>query len=341
MTVSTNNVRGGPHGMHPIGDTWVEKHMNIARQTPGGVGQCRDCHGSNYRGSVLGRSQSNRTITTKFGARYYWRGKQVGCYDCHNGSNSSDPSANTPATVSNATTNTLNSAVVNLTLPVTDPNGNTLTFRVISQPEHGSVGVSNNIATYFPEAGFVGTETFTFAANDTYADSNLGTGTVAVAQGPYSLAISAHVPTNYPAGWPVAFGVFATPVNTTAPISYLWNFGDGTPQNTNQFAPHAFAVPGTYSWKIVAQVGAVSATNTGSITITPRMALAMTPLPGSALKLAWPQATTDVVMEQSDTLGAGAQWTVVTNLPVSAAGNQTLSLPMVSDRKFFRLRQPW
>jgi hypothetical protein len=105
------------------------------------------------------------------------RGQQVGCYDCHNGARSEDPTANTPATVGQVTTNTLSGAAVSMTLPALDANGNPLAFRIVLQPVHGSVGVSNNIATYFPESGYVGNDSFTFAAFDTWADSNLGTGT--------------------------------------------------------------------------------------------------------------------------------------------------------------------
>ena len=341
MTASTNNAAGGPHGMHPLGQTWVDNHPDLIERGAVTRAQCQTCHGATYRGTVLSHAQTTRTVTGKFGTKIFWRGQQIGCYDCHNGANSSNPSANIPATTSNLTTNTLNDSAVSMALSATDPNGNALTFRVVSQPANGSVGISNNIATYFPAAGFVGTETFTFAAHDTYADSNLGTGTVAVAQGPYALTIKAHVPTNYPAGWPAAFGVFAMPVNTTVPVTFLWDFGDGTAPSTNQFASHAFAMAGTYAWKVVAQVGAASATNTGGITINAPVGVAMTPVAGGALTLAWPQSLPDVVVEQADTLGAGAQWTVVTNLPVSGAGKQSLSLPMASDRKFFRVRQPW
>ena len=53
-----------------------------------------------------------------------------------------------------------------------------INWRIVSQPASGTIGVSNNIATYYPGEGFVGTDMFTFAANSGFRDSNLATGTV-------------------------------------------------------------------------------------------------------------------------------------------------------------------
>ena len=214
-TTMPNTITNGPHGMHPLGDSWAQNHGDLFDGTPPGATrqQCQVCHGASYKGTVLSRVHGSRTVTTKFGTRNFWSGQQVGCYDCHNGANSSDASANTPPTASNVTASTPNSAPVNLTLVATDLNGNPLTFRVVSQPAHGSVGVSNSLATYFPDAGYVGSDSFTFAANDTYTDSNLATGTVSVVQGPYVLGVSAQAPTNNPSGWPVAFAAVPSVTN--------------------------------------------------------------------------------------------------------------------------------
>ena len=57
-------------------------------------------------------------------------------------------------------------------------------------------------------------------------------------------------------------------VKIVAFMVFKWNFGDGTATGTNQFATHVLATSGIYSWQVVATVGAVSATNTGSIAIS-------------------------------------------------------------------------
>jgi hypothetical protein len=40
--------------------------------------------------------------------------------------------------------------------------------------------LNGNVATYFPEPGFAGTDTFTFAAYDGAKNSALATGTITV-----------------------------------------------------------------------------------------------------------------------------------------------------------------
>lgn len=80
------SAAGGPHGMHTIGATWVDKHEGYVES--GGAGQCAYCHGSDYRGSDLAQVKATRTFNTKSGStRTYSAADNVGCYDCHNGPN--------------------------------------------------------------------------------------------------------------------------------------------------------------------------------------------------------------------------------------------------------------
>ena len=60
----------------------------------------------------------------------------------------------------------------------TDRDRNRLPLRIVSQPGHGTVAIAATTARYFPDGGFVGVDTFTFAAWDGSTDSNLGTATV-------------------------------------------------------------------------------------------------------------------------------------------------------------------
>jgi hypothetical protein len=285
--------------------------------------------------------QADRTLSSDFGTLSLFRGAIIGCYTCHNGPNDTSRNTNAAPSVSIVSGSTLNNTPLNLTVLVTPA---AATLRIISQPANGSLGVSNSVLTYFPNAGFAGSETFTYAAWDGSKNSSLATGTVSVAQGPYSLGIVSHVATNAPAGWPVAFAVVPTVTNHSGTVTFNWNFGDGSAGVTNQFAQHAFAVPGIYSWQVVGMVGTASATNAGSIVITAPVVLAMVApqnSPNSSLNLAWPSALPDAVVEQSTNLGAGAQWTVVTNLPVAGPVNSSVNLPVAGGNRFFRLRQPW
>ena len=170
-------VSGGPHGMHPVGGEWVSRHSDAAEQGRTG---CRDCHGVDYRGTVLSRSQADRALSTDFGTKHFWRGFQIGCYTCHQGPNSELENPNRAAVAGDASITTEMDVPVGLTLSAQDPDGDGLEVRIVSQPVHGTVGLSGTTATYFPEMGFSGADTFTFAAWDGSTDSNLAMVHVAV-----------------------------------------------------------------------------------------------------------------------------------------------------------------
>ncbi len=173
-----NTVSGGPHGMHPVGSTWVQQHPNAVES--GGASQCQGCHGQDYRGTVLSRSQGDRMLSTEFGTKYLWRGFQVGCYTCHQGPSSENANPNRAAVVSNASISTPINTPAGLMLRAADADGNALTLRIVTQPSHGTVGLIGKQATFFPDAGFSGSDAFTFAAWDGSTDSNLGTVSVSV-----------------------------------------------------------------------------------------------------------------------------------------------------------------
>jgi len=76
-------VTGGPHGMHPVGASWVDKHQDVAEND---ATQCKVCHGKDYKGSVLSKMFMDRVLETKDnGNKNFKKGHQVNCYDCHNG----------------------------------------------------------------------------------------------------------------------------------------------------------------------------------------------------------------------------------------------------------------
>ncbi len=186
-------VNGGPHGMHPVGQAWVNAHGDAADD--GNAAQCGACHGTDYRGTVLSRAKADRMLSTSFGARYFWRGFQVGCYACHQGPGSETANPNQAPVVSNAAVSTgLNTPVI-APLRAADPDGDPLILRIVLQPAHGTVGLSGTVATYFPDAGFIGGDAFTFAAWDGSIDSNLGTITVSVnAAGPTAMPTATSTP---------------------------------------------------------------------------------------------------------------------------------------------------
>ncbi len=342
--VSSPNTRnGGPHGMHPVGPGWVEAHHSGIDEGSVPPAQCQVCHGATGHGTVLSRALGNRSLTAQFDSGTVtlnlFRGAEVGCFNCHNGPNNAGNANNSPApTVSNITTNTTSDQVLAFTLPAT---GNGITLRIISQPTHGSVGLSSHVASYFPEPGFVGTDTFTFAAWDGGKNSALATGTVAVAQGPFSITAKALVPPNYPADWAVPFGIHAIPVNVSAIPTYEWSFGDGS-TSTSQYATHTYATPGSYNWSVVAQVqsgdSTASVTNSGSITIEAPAMLSSTVSGSGAIEFSWPAGSADALLEETSDLGIG-NWSVATNNVSYTPGGVQVNIPTTVGAKFYRLRK--
>ncbi len=160
---------GGPHGMHPIGRWWVKEHGDYAEH--GRYKACAKCHGSNYRGTVLSKAQGDRTFSTKFGTKKFFRGSVIGCYACHNGPKSEHRNSNRAPLALDGQAKTGMQAVT-VTLKATDPDSDPLTYRIVKQAQFGRVAIQGNKATYYPDPGFAGVDTFTWAARDGQIDSN-------------------------------------------------------------------------------------------------------------------------------------------------------------------------
>ncbi len=79
-TTVPGNVTGGPHGLHPIGASWVSGHQSAAESNRSA---CQSCHGTDYRGTILSKMQADRTMA----GTSFPRGTVIGCYSCHNGPN--------------------------------------------------------------------------------------------------------------------------------------------------------------------------------------------------------------------------------------------------------------
>ncbi len=78
---------GGPHGMHTIGDAWIERHEDVAERNPQA---CAYCHGTDYRGSPLSEIKVSKTFRVEGRNKTFASGHQSNCYDCHNGPDGDD-----------------------------------------------------------------------------------------------------------------------------------------------------------------------------------------------------------------------------------------------------------
>jgi photosystem II stability/assembly factor-like uncharacterized protein len=87
------------------------------------------------------------------------------------------PPSCTPQT---ASTNEDTAVQIALTGACTDPDNNSLTYALASQPSSGTVSLNGTTATYTPNANFNGTDSFTFTANDGSLNSSPTTVTITV-----------------------------------------------------------------------------------------------------------------------------------------------------------------
>lgn len=67
-----------------------------------------------------------------------------------------------------------------ITLTASDPDGDPLTYRVVTGPTKGTLSGTAPNLTYTPAANFYGSDSFTFVANDGSADSNVATVSITV-----------------------------------------------------------------------------------------------------------------------------------------------------------------
>lgn len=89
-------------------------------------------------------------------------------------------SGNSPPVANNQAITTTKNTAKAITLTASDPDNNPLTFTVLSQPIHGNLtGVAPSL-TYTPLTDYVGSDSFTFKANDGSADSNTATVSITI-----------------------------------------------------------------------------------------------------------------------------------------------------------------
>ncbi len=267
-----NTVTGGPHGMHPVGQTWLSRHPDVAE---GNASQCQTCHGADYRGTELSRMQADRTMSA-FGTKQFWRGFQIGCYACHSGPSSENANRNAPP-VTNSTSAQADGAPVSLALVATDADRDPLTLRIVDQPARGVVGLNGTLATYSPYPGAIGADSFQFAAWDGSTNSNLATVSITITGPAGSAGVATSVSTASYRGPDLAPGSIATAFGSAlsdetrgATVLPLPTPLGGTSvqivdsRGFERFAPLFMVSPGQVTYAIPAN----TATGTAYLTVT-------------------------------------------------------------------------
>lgn len=91
-----------------------------------------------------------------------------------------DAIANTAPTADDQSVSTNQDTPVGVTLTGQDPDGNVLTFSIKTDPANGTLTGTAPELVYTPDAGFFGSDSFTFVANDGIVDSNVATASIQV-----------------------------------------------------------------------------------------------------------------------------------------------------------------
>jgi len=333
-TSTPTNQTSGPHGMHPVDQQWASSHGDGGRS-------CQTCHGTDYRGTVLSWTRADRGFGS--GGSHFWHGFQTGCYTCHFGPNGTNiPNTNVPPVVVNLSSNTTAESAVTINLLGSDANGDALTYRVVTQPLHGIASATSNVATFFPAPGFVGSDSFTYAAWDGSTDSNLGTVGLTVTPGQCALAVSTLVPTADFPNVAVPFRAAGLLSQCAGAISYDWDFGDGTAHGSGTNVGHVYPVAGDYTWKLTATAAGVSQTATNIITISPTLGppliLTLTWL-GWQVEVSWPYDPIPTSLETTTDLGQAYGWQMDVDPVFSDGINNMVYILVTSDIQYFRVRR--
>jgi hypothetical protein len=323
--------------LHPIGSSWIARHDNAAEADLNG---CKSCHGADLRGSVLSRMLADRTLSA-FGSKSWWRGFQVGCYNCHPGPDHESATSNRPAAVTSTSLTTPAGQSVSRTLAATDADNNSLTLRIVSQPGHGTAALSNRVATYHPNPGYVGSDRFTFAAWDGSTDSNLGVVDVAVTAGECLLAVSAVAPAEVQVGVSAPFRADAVLGGCNQPVTFEWTWGDGQSASTSPEVCRDFAAAGNVAWQVRATAGMTTKSLSGvvAVTATPVVSVPLTlTRTGGEVQIAWPATAVGYLLETAAHLGV-TTWGPAPQTPFVVNGRFTVTLPATAAEQYFRLRQ--
>jgi hypothetical protein len=86
-----------------------------------------------------------------------------------------------PPTAADAAASTTEGSPVPVTLLGADPNGDTIRFRIVTPPQHGTLSaITGSTVTYTPDPGFSGADSFTYAASDGALESAAATARITV-----------------------------------------------------------------------------------------------------------------------------------------------------------------
>ena len=150
-----------------------------------------------------------------------------------------------------------------------DDPGQQLTFSIVTPPAHGTATTDGSAsASYTPDAGYAGPDSFTFQAYDGWMNSQVATVTLKVNAPP---VVDAGADLTTPWGVSVTLSGTATdPDGDSNALVASWNFGDGS-TGTGLQPAHTYTEPGTYTAELtVTDADKGVASDTVTVTVGPR-----------------------------------------------------------------------
>ncbi|NVJ49018.1 MAG: tandem-95 repeat protein, partial [Gammaproteobacteria bacterium] len=91
---------------------------------------------------------------------------------------------NSPPVAENLNLQVEQDTALGITVIATDADADPLTYRIEQAPQNGTLTGTGPDYIYTPDPGFIGTDSFSFVANDGQADSNVAVATIAVTEAP-------------------------------------------------------------------------------------------------------------------------------------------------------------
>jgi endoglucanase len=154
-----------------------------------------------------------------------------------------------PVAMGSSVTTAVGTSVA-VTLKGTDSDGTIASYAIATAPANGTLSGTGASRTYAPKAGFSGADSFTFTVTDNAggvsapATVNITVGSPPVNKPPVACF---SVKTASPkVGVPVEFDAACSTDPDNDPLTYAWNFGDGTTGTGGQTS-HIYATAGTFN----------------------------------------------------------------------------------------------
>jgi len=198
---------------------------------------------------------------------YYGYGR-VNAADAVAGSTEPPPVQNKPPVADSQSVGTDEDTSVSIKLTASDPEGDSLTYHIVSGPSHGSLSGATPNVIYTPNINYYGSDSFSFKVNDGNSDSNPATVSIDIIAVNDPPVADAGSDQSAFVGETVNFDGSDSDDPDGSIVSYDWNFGDGA-TGSGMTTIHAYAAVGIYTATLtVTDNGHLTDTDTVTITVT-------------------------------------------------------------------------